>query len=108
MTFRFYVGLDDLYYAFRFQRAFISINRLRDRKSDFRVNDWIMDSGAFTEITTYGRYRTTPEDYGKEIERWRHCGNMEMAVCQDYMCEPPHPSAFLDRDDDQGEDSFQP
>lgn len=86
--FSFYVGLDDLYYAFRFSHSFISVNRLRDRRSAFKVNNWIMDSGAFTEITTYGGFRAEPEEYAKEIERWRHCGNMEAAVCQDYMCEP--------------------
>lgn len=57
-SFFFYVGLDDLYYAFRFSHSFISVNRLRERKSPFKVNDWIMDSGAFTEITTHGGYRT--------------------------------------------------
>ena len=56
--FSFYVGLDDLYYAFRFERSFISVNRLRTRKSPFKVNKWIMDSGAFTEVTTHGGYRT--------------------------------------------------
>lgn len=86
--FSFYVGLDDLYYAFRFSHSFISVNRLRGRKSPFKVQNWIMDSGAFTEVTTHGRYRTEPEEYAKEIERWRLCGNMEAAVCQDYMCEP--------------------
>ena len=86
--FPFYVGLDDLYYAFRFERSFISVNRLRARKSPFKVNKWSMDSGAFTEVTTHGGYRTEPEEYAKEIERWRLCGNMEAAVCQDYMCEP--------------------
>lgn len=86
--FSFYVGLDDLYYAFRFSHSFISVNRLRERKSPFKVQKWIMDSGAFTEITTHGRYRTEPEEYAKEIERWRLYGGMEMAVCQDYMCEP--------------------
>lgn len=85
---KFYVGLDDLYYAYRFDSSFISVNRLRERKSPFTVNDWIMDSGAFTEITTHGEYRTTVEDYAKEIERWREVGNMELAVSQDYMCEP--------------------
>ncbi len=84
----FYVGLDDLYYAFRFNNAFISVNRLKQRKSFFKVNRWIMDSGAFTEISTHGRYRTTVEEYAAEINRWKDCGNLEMAVSQDYMCEP--------------------
>lgn len=84
----FYVGLDDLYYAFRFERAFISVNRLRERRSHFRVNRWIMDSGAFTEVTTHGGYRTEPEEYAQHIERFRDCGEMELAVAQDWMCEP--------------------
>lgn len=84
----FYVGLDDLYYAFRFERAFISVNRLVSRRTHFAVNNWIMDSGAFTEITKHGRFRTSPEEYAKLIDRWRWCGGMEMAVAQDYMCEP--------------------
>lgn len=84
----FYVGLDDLYYAFRFPHAFISVNRLWDRRSHFRVNNWIMDSGAFTEITTHGHYRNEPVIYAREIDRWQSCGNLELSVAQDYMCEP--------------------
>lgn len=84
----FYVGLDDLYYAHRFDRVFISVNRLRDRRSHFNVGSWIMDSGAFTEISQHGRYRSEPEEYAAEVERWKDCGNLEMAVTQDWMCEP--------------------
>lgn len=88
MGFTFYIGLDDLYYAYRFQNTFISVNRLRNRKGSFKVNNWIMDSGAFTEVTQHGGYRTEPEAYAAEIERWRNNGIMEAAVSQDYMCEP--------------------
>lgn len=49
---RFYVGLHQPSDAKHFDRAFISVNRLRKRKSGFEVRDWIMDSGAFTEIST--------------------------------------------------------
>ena len=35
----------------------VSVNTLRKRKSDFLVEDWILDSGAFTEISKYGYYR---------------------------------------------------
>jgi hypothetical protein len=52
------------------------------------VRDWIMDSGAFTEIATHGHYRTTVEEYAALIRRWRTCGNMLAAVAQDFMCEP--------------------
>jgi hypothetical protein len=65
----------------------ISINRIRDRKSDFLVNEWLMDSGAFTEISTHGRWRSPVEDYAKQVVRWSSCGTMLAAVSQDYMCE---------------------
>lgn len=65
----------------------ISINRIRDRKSDFLINEWLMDSGAFTEISTHGRWRSPVEDYAKQIVRWSSCGTMLAAVAQDYMCE---------------------
>jgi hypothetical protein len=47
-----------------------------------------MDSGAFTEISTYGKYRTSVEDYANQVNRWKSCGILELAVAQDYMCEP--------------------
>ncbi len=84
----FYVGIDDVHHVRHFPRAFVSVNRLRARKSDFVAHDWIMDSGAFTELSTHGTYRSDPEEYAKQIERWRTCGNLECAVTQDWMCEP--------------------
>lgn len=84
----FYVGLHHPSDARHFDTSFVSVNALRGRKSDFQVSNWIMDSGAFTEISTHGRYRYSPEAYAVEIERWRTCGNMELAVAQDWMCEP--------------------
>lgn len=85
---RFYVGTHKVGHAKHLRCAFISVNVLRRRKSDFEANDWILDSGAFTEISTYGDFRTSVENYATEINRWARCGNLEMAVTQDYMCEP--------------------
>ena len=84
----FFTGLHHPSDAKRFSNAFISVNAIRNRKSDFQVNDWIMDSGAFTEISTHGCYRAGVEEYLGQIERWRHVGNMRAAVTQDWMCEP--------------------
>lgn len=67
--------------------AFISVNRLRTRKSAFVVGDWIMDSGAFTTILTHGDYPEPPEVYAEQIKRWANNGNLLAAVAQDYMCE---------------------
>lgn len=84
---KFFIGLHQPSDAKHFETAFISVNRLRRRKT-FAVGDWIMDSGAFTEIATHGRYRTTPEEYAAEIRRWARTGNLLAAVSQDWMCEP--------------------
>ena len=71
-----------------------------------------MDSGAFTEISHHGNYRTTPEEYAAEIRRQAGNGNLLAAVAQDWMCEPwivartglsvaehqpPHHRAYYDR-----------
>jgi hypothetical protein len=84
----FYIGLHHEADAWPFKRCMISVNTLRRRKSDFRVNDWIMDSGAFTEISRHGKWRTNPDQYLEQIYRWEKCGNLVAAVTQDMMCEP--------------------
>ncbi|MBN3951920.1 MAG: hypothetical protein HWQ38_37840 [Nostoc sp. NMS7] len=66
----------------------ISVNQLQKRKSDFVAKDWILDSGAFTEISRYGQYRSSVGEYAMQIRRWSQCGNLLIAVSQDWMCEP--------------------
>ncbi len=85
---RFFVGLHQPSDAHRFHSSFISINRLRKRIRPFKVGDWIMDSGAFTEISTHGEYRQGVDEYATQIARWKNNGNLLAAVSQDYMCEP--------------------
>lgn len=84
----FYVGLHHPSDAGRFDRSFISINAIRARKSRFPANRWILDSGAFTEISTHGRFREEPEVYAGQVVKWATNGCLEMAVTQDWMCEP--------------------
>lgn len=85
---RFFTGLHQPSDARHFDAAFISVNRIRDRKSGFQVGDWIMDSGAFTEISTHGCYRHSVAEYAQQIKRWSTNGNLLAAVAQDWMCEP--------------------
>lgn len=85
---RFFVGLHQPSDARHFDACFVSVNRLRKRKGPFQVRNWIMDSGAFTELSMHGRYKHSVEEYGLEIIRWRQNGNLLAAVSQDYMCEP--------------------
>lgn len=84
----FYVGLHQPSDAKHFKRAFISVNRLRTRKMPLGVSRWIMDSGAFTELSLYGRYRNDVACYADHINRWADDTTLVAAVSQDYMCEP--------------------
>jgi len=83
----FFIGCPSPARASHFARCMVSINALRKRQSDFLVNDWLLDSGAFTELSRFGAYRHSVEDYAREVLRWSRCGNLLAAVSQDYMCE---------------------
>src|ERR1700761_2735340 len=84
----FFVGLHQPSDAKHFSASFVSVNRIRNRKSPFIVGRWIMDSGAFTEISTHGEYRHSVDEYAEQIVRWKGNGELLAAVSQDYMCEP--------------------
>lgn len=84
----FYPGLHQPSDARHFDRCMVSVTRLRKRKSDFIVNEWMMDSGAFMELKLFGCYRDSVAEYAAQIVRWRTCGQLVAAVAQDYMCEP--------------------
>jgi hypothetical protein len=83
---RFFTGLHQPSDAKHFETSFISVNRLAQRKMPFSVTDWIMDSGAFTALSS-GGYSKPVSDYAGQIRRWRSNGNLLAAVAQDYMCE---------------------
>jgi hypothetical protein len=71
----FYTGLHHPADARHFDRCMVSVATIRARKSDFAVNEWIMDSGAFMELKLHGAYRDTPEVYAAQIKRWRGCAS---------------------------------
>lgn len=84
---RFFTGLHQPADARQFDAAFISVNRLRSRRSGFPVGDWIMDSGAFTTILKHGGYPESVNAYAAQIKRWATNGRLLAAVAQDFMCE---------------------
>lgn len=88
---RFFTGLHQPSDARHFDAAFVSVNRLRPRKAPMQARDWIMDSGAFTEISTHGHYRHSVSEYAAEIRRWgsNGSGTLLAASAQDWMCEAP-------------------
>ena len=50
---------------------------------------WALDSGAFSELSLYGDWTLTPEQYVKAVRRYRdNIGKLDWAAPQDWMCEP--------------------
>lgn len=71
-------------------RLFVSrrtIGRLRKGARARRL--WAMDSGGFSELSMYGHWTITPEQYVEEVrQHFYETGNLEWAAIQDWMCEP--------------------
>ena len=84
----FYPGCHIPSQADRMPRTMVSANVLRRRKSHYPVNQWIMDSGAFTTVTKHGGYPEPVDEYAAVIRRFADCGTLVAAVAQDFMCEP--------------------
>lgn len=85
----FFVGIHQPSDAHRFERACISVNRLRGRKKPLGQVQVLVDSGAFTELNLYGQYRHDVDTYADELQRLHVSGvvSIAAAVAQDYMCE---------------------
>lgn len=69
---------------------FISHRRLADRKTLPRATaEWALDSGAFSELSLYGQWRTTVRDYHSAVRRYDdEIGKLSWAAPLDLMCEP--------------------
>lgn len=54
------------------------------------ATDWALDSGAYTEITTYGEWRDDPDTFGGRV--YRFLGDVgrppDFVAPQDWPCEP--------------------
>lgn len=70
---------------------FVSHRRLAHRRTLPRATGrWALDSGGFTELSTYGGWQTPASDYVEAVRRYRdEIGGLDWASPQDYMCEPP-------------------
>lgn len=70
---------------------FVSHRRLRDYKTLPKVGrgGYAVDSGGFSELSMYGEWRTSPEEYVAAIARYdAEIGHMDWCAPQDWMCEP--------------------
>ncbi|WP_042377176.1 hypothetical protein [Gordonia alkanivorans] len=68
---------------------FISHRRLAGRRTLPRARtNWALDSGGFSELSLYGGWRTSPQEYIAAVKRYDiEIGNLSFAAPQDLMCE---------------------
>ena len=91
---RFYLGTHEPSWLSREEVTaplFISYNRLRRRKSAYppALTSYCIDSTGFTQLSQYGRWTITPEDYVGDVVRISgQAGPPIWAAPQDHMCEP--------------------
>jgi hypothetical protein len=69
---------------------FVSDSRLqRYRQLPQAVASWSLDSGGFTELQQFGRWRIGPREYAERVRRYHdRIGRLTWAAPQDWMCEP--------------------
>lgn len=69
---------------------FVSHRTLKTYKTLPRaLHAWALDSGGFTELSSYGGWTVTPRDYLAAVRRYRdEIGRLDWASPQDWMCEP--------------------
>jgi hypothetical protein len=88
--FRFYLGTHEPSWLAKLDvPLMVSRNRL-DRLSKLPTSrvDWVLDSGGFTELQKYGRWRTDAREHAATVERYAAIGRLIWASPQDWMCEP--------------------
>ena len=68
--------------------AMLSAYALRGRKDPLSVGRWMLDSGAFTQVTKFGDFIQSTEEYVRLAVRFQDQGELACIATQDYMCEP--------------------
>lgn len=68
---------------------FVSRRRLPKKAFSFRpLGQWALDSGGFSELSMFGKWETTPEQYVNQVREFAPVGGLDFAAIQDWMCEP--------------------
>jgi hypothetical protein len=60
-----------------------------ERRLRMKGERWCLDSGGFSELSLYGRWRTPALEYAGQAQRFAdEVGPPDWAAVQDWMCEP--------------------
>jgi hypothetical protein len=89
--YRFYLGTHNAAWLSQVNfPLFVSHRRLaRYRRLPVARCQWALDSGAFTELSTHGRWTVTPMEYVAAVRRYRdQITRLDWAAPQDWLCEP--------------------
>jgi len=88
----FYLGVDRCRFLWTVENIpmFMSHRVLRRQKSWRRAaSRWCLDSGGFSELSQFGEWTISPEDYVEAIYKYQdQIGSMDWCAIQDWMCEP--------------------
>lgn len=87
---RFFCTLHHIGKAQEMTPCMVSMRQLRKRVSDLIVpGDWMIDSGAYSELTDFGDHLDEPGEYAANVRRWARCpgGRTQPIVAwsQDYL-----------------------
>ena len=68
---------------------FVSHRTLKKYKNLFPANhQWALDSGGFTELHKYGKWKTTEKQYIQAVKRYdNEIGSLNWCAPMDWMCE---------------------
>lgn len=67
----------------------VARQRLLRRPLPRALGPWVLDSGAYTQLSQHGEWRVPARQYAAEVARFAaEVGSMVWAAPQDWMCEP--------------------
>lgn len=69
---------------------FVSRRTLAEKKRLPKAKErWALDSGGFTELSLYGEWRTSENQYAEDVQRFAdEMGELTWVAPMDWMCEP--------------------
>lgn len=91
MGIKFYLGVHEPSWLAKTRHPlFVSFTRLRRNKGFPRAKSaWALDSGAFSELSSYGKWTISAPRYAEYVRQVVvEVGNLQWASIQDWICSP--------------------